>query len=52
MQDWRGARSVDTQSASIADVPAARSPIQQWVASMNRRSAVLLTEAGVAIWTP
>jgi len=52
MQDWRSARSVDTQSASIADVPAARSPIQQWVASMNRRSAALLTDDGVAIWTP
>jgi hypothetical protein len=54
MQDWRDARGVHTTSASIAEVPAAPSPItiKQWVASMNRRSAALLTESGVAIWTP
>lgn len=52
MQDWRGARGVDTTTASIAELPAARSPIQQWVASLSRRSAVLLTESGVAVWTP
>lgn len=51
-QSWRGARGVDTTTASIADMPVARSPIQQWVASLSRRSAILLTEAGVAICTP
>jgi hypothetical protein len=50
-QNWRDARSVHTPSGSIAELPAVRSPIQQWVASQSRRSAALLTESGLAIWT-
>jgi hypothetical protein len=52
MQDWREARGVDTENASIAELPAARGSIKQWVAGVNRRGAALLTDAGMAIWTP
>lgn len=51
-QDGHQARAVNTATATV--VPVSLNPVRlrQWVASQSRRSAVLLTASGLAIWTP
>lgn len=52
MQDWRRTGAFDTTTASLAEAIHMGAPILQWVATANRGSAILLTESGVAIWSP
>ncbi len=51
-QDWLGVGAFETTTASPAEALHVGAPILQSVAAAGRGSALLLTESGVAIWSP
>ena len=50
-QNWRGLRAVHTQDNSNLEARPEGAPIEQCVASASRRSALLLSASGLAVFT-
>lgn len=51
-QDWHQARALNTVTSLVVPVRLPQGPLRQWVGSQSRRSALMLAESSLAIWTP